>query len=218
MVAGLAFSADGKRLFVASAAAQSVVTFDLSGNRTDIACNCSPTELTPMGNLFRLNELRRRSAMAGRRRGRAGRAWFSCPHSGPHSSVRYLLVLAGGGAGSLARYAAGMAIVERFGSRFPIGTMTINITGSFLIGLVMTLITERLPGDLNLAPAAGDRLSGRLHDIFQLRVGDLRQHPPRRLLDWHGQRRRQRRLRLCRRVAGRRAGAQISLVIERSTG
>jgi CrcB protein len=66
--------------------------------------------------------------------------------------VRYLLVVLGGGAGSLARYIAGAAIVERFGPRFPIGTMTINITGSFLIGLVMTLITERLPGDLNLRP------------------------------------------------------------------
>jgi hypothetical protein len=57
IVAGLSFSADGKRIFMASAAAQSVVTLDLSGNRTDVACNCSPAELTPMGNLFRLNEL-----------------------------------------------------------------------------------------------------------------------------------------------------------------
>jgi fluoride exporter len=47
---------------------------------------------------------------------------------------------------------AGMAIVERFGTRFPLGTMTINITGSFLIGLIMTLITEQLPGDLNMRP------------------------------------------------------------------
>jgi hypothetical protein len=56
-VAGLSFSADGTHLFVASAAAQSVVTLDLSGNRIDIACNCTPSELAPMGNLFRLNEL-----------------------------------------------------------------------------------------------------------------------------------------------------------------
>jgi hypothetical protein len=57
IIAGLSFSADGKRLFIASIAAQSVVTLDLAGNRTDIACNCSPTELAPMGSLFRLNEL-----------------------------------------------------------------------------------------------------------------------------------------------------------------
>jgi CrcB protein len=66
--------------------------------------------------------------------------------------VRYLLVVLGGGAGSLARYMAGMAIVERFGTRFPLGTMAVNVTGSFLIGLLMTLITERLPGDLNVRP------------------------------------------------------------------
>ena len=54
--------------------------------------------------------------------------------------------------GSLARYTAGLALTERFGSRFPIATMTINVTGSFLIGVIMTLITERYPGDLNWRP------------------------------------------------------------------
>lgn len=66
--------------------------------------------------------------------------------------MRFLLVLLGGGIGSLARYTAGMAITGRFGSHFPIGTMVINVTGSFLIGLIMTVITERLPGDLNWRP------------------------------------------------------------------
>lgn len=57
--------------------------------------------------------------------------------------MRYLLIVLGGGAGSLARYIAGLAIMARFGSRFPLGTMVINVTGSFLIGLLMTLFTER---------------------------------------------------------------------------
>lgn len=35
--------------------------------------------------------------------------------------------------------------MNRFGSRFPLGTMAINVTGSFLIGLISTLLTERLP-------------------------------------------------------------------------
>ncbi len=56
---------------------------------------------------------------------------------------QYLLVMLGGAAGSLARYAAGMAIMTRLGSRFPIGTLVINVTGSFLIGLLMALFTER---------------------------------------------------------------------------
>jgi fluoride exporter len=66
--------------------------------------------------------------------------------------LRFLLVLVGGAVGSLARYTATLAIVERFGSRFPVATMTINVTGSFLIGLIMTMITERFPGDLNWRP------------------------------------------------------------------
>lgn len=51
----------------------------------------------------------------------------------------------GGAVGSLARYAAGTAIANRIGARFPAGTLVINVTGSFLIGLAMTLLTERLP-------------------------------------------------------------------------
>ncbi len=53
------------------------------------------------------------------------------------------MVMAGGAAGSLARYLAGGAIMGRFGGRFPLGTMIINVTGSFLIGLLMSLLTER---------------------------------------------------------------------------
>ena len=58
--------------------------------------------------------------------------------------TKYLLVLVGGGAGSLVRFIAGSAIMTRFGGRFPLGTLVINVTGSFLIGLLMTLLTERL--------------------------------------------------------------------------
>ncbi len=59
--------------------------------------------------------------------------------------MKYLLVFLGGGAGSLARYIAGTAIATRFASLFPVGTMVINVTGSFLIGLLMTVIVERTP-------------------------------------------------------------------------
>lgn len=55
------------------------------------------------------------------------------------------MVLFGGGVGSLARYLVGTAIAQKAGARFPtLGTMIINITGSFLIGLIMTLLTQRL--------------------------------------------------------------------------
>ena len=54
------------------------------------------------------------------------------------------MVLLGGAVGSLTRYVAGTAIMTRFGGRFPLGTFVINVTGSFLIGLIMTLLTERV--------------------------------------------------------------------------
>ena len=54
------------------------------------------------------------------------------------------MVLFGGGTGALARYVLGTAIAARIGGRFPLGTLVINVSGSFLIGLLMTLLTERL--------------------------------------------------------------------------
>jgi CrcB protein len=66
--------------------------------------------------------------------------------------MKYLLIMLGGGAGSLVRYLAGTAILSRFGGRFPLGTVAINVTGSFLIGLIMTVLTERLPPDNNWRP------------------------------------------------------------------
>ena len=57
--------------------------------------------------------------------------------------IRYLLVLIGGGTGALARYVSASAIMTRFGGRFPLGTLVINVTGSFLIGFLTTWLTER---------------------------------------------------------------------------
>jgi len=56
---------------------------------------------------------------------------------------RYLVVLAGAGLGGVARYVAGSWIMLKYGGRFPLGTLIINVTGSFLIGVLMTLLTER---------------------------------------------------------------------------
>lgn len=57
---------------------------------------------------------------------------------------RYIMVLLGGATGSLTRYVVGTAIMTRLGGRFPAGTPFINVSGSFLIGFLMTLLTERL--------------------------------------------------------------------------
>jgi len=64
--------------------------------------------------------------------------------------VKYLLIAVGGGAGSLLRFIAGTAIMTRYARTFPLGTLVINITGSFLIGLLMTLFTERFQPHTNL--------------------------------------------------------------------
>ena len=57
---------------------------------------------------------------------------------------RYLVVLAGARLGGLTRYVAGTWIMAKYGGRFPLGTFIINVTGSFLVGVLMTLFTERL--------------------------------------------------------------------------
>ncbi len=56
---------------------------------------------------------------------------------------KYLVVLAGAGLGGVARYALGTWIMVKYGGRFPLGTFSINVSGAFLIGLIMTLLTER---------------------------------------------------------------------------
>jgi fluoride exporter len=57
---------------------------------------------------------------------------------------RYLVVLVGAGLGGLFRYALGTWIMVKYGGRFPLGTFFINVSGSFLIGLLMTVLTERM--------------------------------------------------------------------------
>lgn len=57
--------------------------------------------------------------------------------------MNYLMVGIGGFTGALARYAVGMWIGQRWGRSFPLGTLFVNVSGSFLIGLLMPLLTER---------------------------------------------------------------------------
>ncbi|MEQ1884064.1 MAG: fluoride efflux transporter CrcB [Bryobacteraceae bacterium] len=61
---------------------------------------------------------------------------------------RYLLVMLGAALGGLARYVAGSAILQRFTSRFPenvfpVGTLVVNVTGCFLIGLAMSIFVAK---------------------------------------------------------------------------
>ena len=56
---------------------------------------------------------------------------------------RYAMVAAGGALGAMARYALGGLVQEWAGARFPYGTLVINISGCLVMGVVMTLLTER---------------------------------------------------------------------------
>jgi CrcB protein len=59
--------------------------------------------------------------------------------------VQNVLLLALGGVfGTLTRYALGLLFAARFGTAFPYGTLVINVTGCFVIGLVGTLAAERM--------------------------------------------------------------------------
>jgi fluoride exporter len=53
------------------------------------------------------------------------------------------LIGIGGFIGAVARYGMAVWVGQRWGRSFPLGTFIINVTGSFLIGLLMTLFTER---------------------------------------------------------------------------
>jgi fluoride exporter len=65
---------------------------------------------------------------------------------------RCLLVAAGGATGSLIRYLFTLAANSQFGDRFPFGTFFLNLTGSFLIGLLLVMFDRRELLHPNLRP------------------------------------------------------------------
>jgi CrcB protein len=66
--------------------------------------------------------------------------------------TRSLLVLAGGAVGSLVRYLAALGINEHYDGRFPAATFLINVSGSFLIGLLLVLLDREDLFHPNLRP------------------------------------------------------------------
>ena len=61
-----------------------------------------------------------------------------------------ILIGLGGFAGAIARYLVDGAVADRTGGGFPWGTLVINATGSFVLGLLFALTAERafLPADI----------------------------------------------------------------------
>ena len=50
---------------------------------------------------------------------------------------KVLLVGLGGFLGAIARYALGLWAAQKWGASFPYGTLLINVTGSFVLGLFL---------------------------------------------------------------------------------
>lgn len=56
---------------------------------------------------------------------------------------KYLLIAVGGSLGSIARYWVGSTISGRLGTKFPYGTLVINITACVIIGFALTYLGRR---------------------------------------------------------------------------
>ena len=56
------------------------------------------------------------------------------------------IIAAGSAIGGVLRYLVSLAFVQRFGPGFPLGTLTVNLTGCFLIGIAIELSQTRLFG------------------------------------------------------------------------
>ena len=57
--------------------------------------------------------------------------------------VNMFIIGIGGFFGAITRYGVALWIGQRWGRSFPLGTFVINVSGSFFIGLLMSLFTER---------------------------------------------------------------------------
>ncbi len=69
----------------------------------------------------------------------------------------WLLVAAGGAAGSLLRYGVGRVAVHYLGAGTVVGTFAVNITGSFALGFFLGYILQRaeIPAEVRAMIAVG---------------------------------------------------------------
>lgn len=61
--------------------------------------------------------------------------------------TRFLVVAFGGALGAAARYAVALAVAVFWKRDFPMATLLINVSGSFVLGFFSTLAAERMPLD-----------------------------------------------------------------------
>jgi fluoride exporter len=73
--------------------------------------------------------------------------------SAPEAPLRLAAIAVGGALGTLARYGVERAVVGS-AAGFPWATFAVNVSGSFLLGLIMTLVVERWPPTRFVRPFA----------------------------------------------------------------
>lgn len=62
-----------------------------------------------------------------------------------------LSIALGGALGAVSRYAMSSGIARLFGAAFPFGIMSVNVVGSFLMGIAMIWVMQR-SGDSRMGP------------------------------------------------------------------
>ena len=88
---------------------------------------------------------------------RGTRSFFISTRSRIGDTLRFLLIALFGAIGTLARYGLQGIVQIRIGSTFPYGTLLVNLTGCFLLGLVGQLTLNRIivPPEWRMAIAVG---------------------------------------------------------------
>ncbi|MGZ4778209.1 MAG: fluoride efflux transporter CrcB [Thermoanaerobaculia bacterium] len=61
--------------------------------------------------------------------------------------MRFVIVAVGGAAGAVARYAVTLLVAIFWKRDFPLATLLINVSGSFILGLFATFVAERTAMD-----------------------------------------------------------------------